>query len=467
MSDTQTHNSISLAPSLSSTIVAAVQQKPIGFWTATALVISAMLGGGVFGLPASLAAFGSISVIAWAITSVGTIFLALTFVDLNRMIPQTGGAFLYAYHAYGEYMGFAIATSYWFSWCVGCAGAMVAISDFIAPFWPQLNDHSPLFDPYLSLFVKVALIWLTIGINMLGIKTVGRVQLISTFLKLLPLFAICIFGLFKIHASNLTHYYNISGVSNGHALAGAAALTLFAFIGFEAAVVPANDVTSHRVIGYSTICGTVLVSLLYIIITVVFLGMYPASVLKNSVSPFNDVATVLFGSYGAIIIAVCALITIVGTVNGGILILIQDAMAASRNKLLPKLFGSTNNRFNTPIKGLLLSGIVITVLLVMTMNQSLNKQFNFLILLSTLSLLIPYFVSSTAALILMMKNPETFTRGKFIYLSIIASVASIYAFWTFFGVGQEVVFYGCLFFFSIFWLHLIFKWYQWVLKKGN
>lgn len=302
---------------------------------------------------------------------------------------------------------------------------------------------------------------------MLGIKTVGRVQLVTTLLKLIPLFAICLFGLFKIHVHNLIQYYNISGASNSHALAGAAALTLFAFVGFEAAVVPADDVTSHKVIGWATIIGTLLTSVLYILITIVFLGMYPAILLKNSVSPFNDVATVLFGNTGPYWIAGCALITIIGGVNGGILILIQDAMAASRNRLLPALFGATDNRFNTPIKNLVLSGVVMTLLLAMTMTQSLNRQFNFLVLLSILSTLIPYFVSCTAALIIMLKDPTAFSRGKFIYLLFIAGIGSIYAFWMFIGVGQEIVFYGCLLFFATFWLHFIYKWYQWYLKKND
>jgi APA family basic amino acid/polyamine antiporter len=447
------------------TVYSSTERKPLGFWTAGALVVGAMLGGGIFGLPASLAAFGSISILAWIITAIGSIFLALTFIELNRMIPKTGGAFLYAYHAYGDYMGFAIAISYWFAWCVGCAGAMVLITSFLAPFWPQLNSHSPQYQPWLALSINVSLVWITIIINMLGIKVVGRVQLITNLLKVIPLLALCCYGLFKIHAANLIHYFNISGSSNGHALAGAAALTLWAFTGFEAAVVPADDVTSHRVIGWSTILGTLFTALLYIVITIVMLGIIPAAQLKNSASPFNDIATTLFGPEAVYWITACALITIVGTVNGGILILIQDAMAAAKNKLLPPIFGDTNNRFQTPIKSLLLSGVLMTVLLMMTINESLNKQFNFLILLSTLSLLIPYFISATAALILIMKNAKDVSRKRLLYVFCIASLGSIYAFWTFIGVGQEVIFYGCLFFFSTFWLHLIFKWSQWLKEK--
>jgi basic amino acid/polyamine antiporter, APA family len=358
-------------------------------------------------------------------------------------------------------MGFAIAISYWFAWCIACAGAVVVVDGFLAPFWPALNEHSPFYSAYISLAVKVIIIWGMIIINMLGIQLVGRIQLITSLLKIIPLLLICIVGISKVHWSNLTQYYNISGTSNWHAITGAAAVTLWAFTGLEAAVVPSDDVKTHKIVAYATVFGMILTSLIYILITIVILGVTPATVVKNSVSPFNDIATQLFGPSAAYWIAACAIITIVGSINGGILILAQDAMAAARNQLLPKLFAVGANRFKTPIKSLLLSGILMTVLLMMTMNKSLNKQFNFLILLSTLSLLIPYFVSSTAALVLMMKEKTYYSRRHFIYVFFIASLSSLYAFWTFIGVGEDVFFYGCLFFFATFWLHFIYKWYQW------
>lgn len=257
------------------------KSKALGFWTATSLVISAMLGAGIFGIPASLAAFGSISILAWLATAVGTIFLALTFIELNKMIPETGGAFLYAYHAYGELMGFVIAMSYWFAWCVGCAGALVPIIDFLIPYWPILDGHHAGYSPWLSLGVKCLFLWLTVFINILGIKAVGRVQLITTLLKLIPLLAICIFGIEKIHLHTIISSFNITHESNIHALTGAAALTLFAYLGFEAAVIPADDVTSHRTIAWSTILGTVVTSLLYILTSFILFGLYPAEQLKK------------------------------------------------------------------------------------------------------------------------------------------------------------------------------------------
>lgn len=440
-------------------------KKPLGFITALALVIGAMLGAGIFSLPASLASFGSISIIAWLLTGFGSILLALTFADLNRMVPETGGAFLYAYKAYGDYLGFAIAVSYWVAWCLGCAGAIVAITGFLAPFWPAINDHSERFNPTTALLVKIAATWLAILINILGIRVVGISQVITNLLKIFPLVVLAGFALLKFNMANLIDYYNISPVSNGHALAGAVALTLWAFTGLEAAVVPADDIDNHQTIAKATIIGTAFVALLYVIVTIALFGFIPAPILKNSISPFNDVASTLFGSAGAYLIAACAIITILGSVNGGILILAQDAMAAARYKLMPPLFAKLNKQYNTPVRGLVVSGLLISFTLLFTINQTLLKQFNFLILISTLSLLIPYFISSTAAMILLLQD-KTIHKAQFRKSFLIALLSSIYAFLALIGVGEDIFFYGCLFFFAIFWLHLLFKIYQiYALKK--
>ncbi len=432
------------------------KQKPIKLVTATALVIGAMLGGGIFALPATLASFGSISLVAWVLTAIGSMLIALTFIHLNTLAPETGGTFLYAYKAYGSSISFIIAVSYWFGWCVGCAGAVVAITSFLAPFWPILNDQSPQFNPLFSLGFKIFWVWITIVLNMFGIRAIGKFQLITNLIKVSPLLVIAALAMTKFNIHHITEFYNISGKSNWEALSGAAAVTLFAFVGMEAAVVPSEDMASHRVIARATILGTVIVSLLYIFVTLALLGFEPASQIKNLTSPFQDIGQALLGSSASYWIAFCAVLTILGSVNGGIVIFAQDAMAVARFKVLPKIFADTHNRFNTPIKGILISGIVMTVLLLLTINNSLQKQFNFLILLSTLSLLIPYFVSSTAAMVLFVKNSNKLSHKQFYKAFILALLSSLYAFWMIIGSGQEVVFYGSLFFFSIFWLHFIY-----------
>jgi basic amino acid/polyamine antiporter, APA family len=283
---------------------------------------------------------------------------------------------------------------------------------------------------------------------------------LTNLIKVSPLLVIAAMALTKFNWHNIVDFYNISGKTNWQALSGAATVTLFAFVGMEAAVVPSNDMVSHRVIARATIIGTLLVSLFYVFVTLGLLGFSPASEVKNMVSPFQSIGVGLLGTPVKYWIVFCAILTILGSVNGGIVIFAQDAMAAAQHSILPKIFGDTNNRFNTPIKGIFISGIVMTLLLLLTIDNSLQKQFNFLILLCTLSLLIPYFVSATAAMLLLVKKPTKLPTKQFSQAFMVALLASIYAFWMMIGAGQEVVFYGCLFFFAVFWLHLIYAFIQ-------
>jgi APA family basic amino acid/polyamine antiporter len=239
------------------------------------------------------------------------------------------------------------------------------------------------------------------------------------------------------------------------AFTGAATLTLWAFIGLESAVVPADEVTNSRVITKATMIGTFATALLYILLTIALLGLIPANILKNSASPLSDAAVMLFGHHADLWIAGFAIITIMGALNGSILVQVQDAMAAADHQLFPRAF-SKRSRFDTPAKGFVISALVMTGLLLLTLHDSLLKQFNFLLLLSTLSFLIPYFVSATAELMILSKTKAIESFKMRLVRNLIALAASIYAFWMFIGAGTEIIVYGCLFFFALFWVYWLF-----------
>lgn len=329
----------------------------------------------------------------------------------------------------------------------------VAIVGYVNLFWPAASNM------YVALGIKLAAIWFAIAVNILGLKHVGRLQVLTTILKLLPLLIIACVGIFKAKSSNFTEFFNISGQPDYAAFTGAATLTLWAFIGLESAIVPADEVTNPRTITRATMVGTFFTALLYILLTITLFGLIPATVLKTSTAPLSDAAVLLFGQSAALWVAGFVIITIVGALNGSVLVQVQDAMAAADHHLFPRAFAK-RSRFNTPAKGFLLSGFVMTALLILTLDDSLLKQFNFFVLLSTLSFLIPYFISATAELVILSKDKGLLSKKSIVVRNVIAIAASIYAFWMFVGAGKDVIVYGCLFFFALFWVHWLFKWRQ-------
>jgi basic amino acid/polyamine antiporter, APA family len=425
----------------------------LGLCMLTALVTGNMIGSGVFLLPAALASYGSIGIVSWIFTSFGALSLALVFGKLSTVIQKTGGPYAYCHEAFGDFIGFLIAYSYWIALCVGNAAIVVAFVGYLTVFFPILGKH-----PMLVFLACAITVWTLTLVNIFGIKHAGRLQLITTILKLIPLILIATVGLFYMHPAYLSNF-NVSGKGNFSAFTSAATLTLWSFIGVESATVPAENARNPgRDILLATIFGTLLASVVYIFSTLAIMGIMPTHQLVHSAAPYADAAKIIFGPWGAAMIALGALISCFGTLNGWTLLQGQIPFAAARDHLFPRVFAK-QSRFGTPIFALATSSLLITILLLLTLNASLVKQFTFIILLATLSSLIPYFFTVMSELVLLVTRRDAF-HFKWPILSIFLSiVAGIYAFWMIMGAGEQVVFYGMLLFLSGMPVYAWMKWW--------
>lgn len=427
--------------------------KPaLGMWMLTALVTGNMIGSGVFLLPSSLSTIGSIGIIGWMLTSVGAILLAMVFAQLSIWIPKVGGPYAYCYESFGEFIGFQIAYNYWIALWVGNAAIVVALVGYLSFFFPILG-HSHLLDYVVGL----SFLWLLTLNNLGGVRQAGLFQLISTLLKLLPLFLIAFVGIFYSHWSNL-HDFNLTGKSNWSAISAAATLTLWSFVGLESATVPAESVVEPtRNIPRATILGTVLAAGIYIISTIAVMGIIGIHALQNSSAPYADAAKLIFGSWGGSLVAFGAVISCVGALNGWTLLSGQIPYAAAKDNLFPKLFAHETSR-GTPGTGLVISSLLISILLSLTLSETLVKQFTLITMLATLASLIPYFFTAMAELLLLIKMKEKFNRRRFLISTTIAILAGIYAFWAMIGSGDDIVYYGALLFFSGIPVYVWMKW---------
>ncbi|HEV2613112.1 MAG TPA: amino acid permease [Gammaproteobacteria bacterium] len=427
-------------------------KRALGLWMLTALVAGNMIGSGIFLLPASLASFGSISLIAWVLTALGAICLGLVFAKLGSIMPRVGGPYAYCREGFGNFTGFQIAYNYWIALWVGNAAIAVAAVSYLTVFFPGFKNNGE-----LTLIVSVGLVWLMTIINIIGVRQAGIFQLVTTILKLLPLILIGTFGLLYIHPSYLTQV-NTSGQSHFSAITGAATLTLWSFIGLESASVPADDVENPQVtIPKATILGVVITSVVYILSTVAIMGVIPMSQLAKSNSPYADAAQMMFGHTAYYVIAIGAIISCLGALNGWTLLQGQIPLAAARDGLFPKVFAK-ETRQGTPHVGLIVSSLLITALLISTYGFGLVQQFTLIILIATLASLIPYFFTCLAELMIFIKYKEQF-NGKRLTKSVIISILGmLYSFWAIYGSGQQILFYGGLLFFSSV---PVYVWMQW------
>ncbi len=411
-------------------------KRNLGMTMATALVIGNMVGSGVFLLPAALAGTaGPVSILAFVLTGIGAMLLALVFATLGRAYPKTGGPYVYARKAFGDFIGFQTAWSYWINAWVGNAAIAIAFAGYLAVFWGDASRN------WIAALIAIGLVWLLTFANILGVREAGRIQVVTTVLKFVPLLVIGVVGLFFMDTSNFTPFTLSSGFDWG--ISGAALLTLWAFIGLESATVPAEEVKDPtRTIPRATIFGTAATTVLYLIATIALFGMISTAALAGSTSPFAAGANVIFGgTWGGKAIAIVAMISIFGVLNGWILLQGRAGLGAAQDGLFPRRFAEVQGKRGTPVFGLVASSVLITGLLLMNLQTSgtLVDTFTDIIIIATLTALIPYAFASAAQLYLFFNDRASFSGVAFTRHSIIAVLALAYSSWAIWGAGADAV----------------------------
>jgi len=412
--------------------------RKIGLWIATSLVVGNMIGSGVFLLPASLAPYGGISILGWLFTSVGALMVALLLARLGRRIPEAGGPYAFTRAGLGDLAAFLVAWGYWICIWTGNAAISVAFVGYMGVFFPPLSG-----EPALGAGAALVAIWSLTAVSARGIREAGFVQVVTTILKLLPLLAIGTLGLLYVEPANFQPF-NPSGESPFQAITATAALTLWALTGLESATVPADSVQDPaRTIPRATIMGTLVTAGVYILATVGVMGILPPESLGQSAAPFADAGALIWGGWAGSLIAAGAAISAFGALNGWILLQGQMPLAAARDGLFPGVFGRLSAR-GTPVHGLVISSLLITGLMALNFTESLVDQFTFLILLATLSTLIPYVFSAVSELVMLARYREKFSGERLTGASVIAVLALAYSLWAIVGVGGETVLWGIL-----------------------
>ena len=416
--------------------MSAKQDGKMNFWMCLALVIGNMIGSGVFFLPSSLAEYGGISLLGWMFSAVGALLLALVFSRLARLVKDsTGGPYAYTRSGLGEFAAFLVAWGYWISiWCAN-AGISVAFVGYLSVFFPILEK-----DSFLAVTTGLAVIWFLTWINTRGVRQVGKVQMVTTVLKLIPLTLVAFVAIWYLDATHFTPL-NRSGESGFSAITASATLTLYAFLGMESATVPAGSVRDPEVnIPKATVYGTLVVIVVYVLGTAGVFGIIPPADLVTSNAPFADAAARIWGEGARYLVAGGVVVSTFGALNGWILLQGQLPAAAARDGLFPRIFERENGR-GIPAMGLILSSFLISLLLVMNYTRGLAGAFKFMILLSTLTVLVPYLFSAATLGLLILQRKEQPGQG---WLLLLAGTAFAYALWAVAGAGMETVYWGFL-----------------------
>lgn len=411
------------------------ESRKIGFLTATSLVVGNMIGAGIFVLPATLASYGSISLLGWVFTAAGALVLAKIFSNLSKIIVnKSGGPYVYSKEGFGDFIGFLVAWGYWISIWVSNGAIAIAIVGALSFFFPILESNS-----LYAVLLGLSMIWFFTWINSRGIKESGKFQLITTVLKILPLLFVILVGIFFFDAAYFPDF-NLTGNTHWATIPVVATLTLYAFLGVESATIPAENIKNpEKTVPRATMLGTIIVTSLYILGTVVLFGLLPVDALKNSPAPFAEAAKLFGGEYAGYFVAAGAAISGIGALNGWILITGQIPMATAKDKLFPRFF-KKENKHGAPALGLIVGGLLSSFVMLMNYTEGLVEQFEFMILLTTLTCLVPYLFTA-AAYILIQIDRKLNTKRKVSTITL-AILGFAYSLWAIYGAGHETVFYG-------------------------
>lgn len=387
-----------------------------------------MIGSGVFLLPASLASYGAASLLGWGATLGGALLLALVYARLARDRPLQGGSYAYTRAVFGDGAGFVVAWSNWVSmWCGNAALAVAFAGSFGAVFPAAIAT------PMRAAATALGGLWICTAVNLAGVREAGRMQLLTTLLKLLPLL---LFGAIAVWAVDPAAYrpFNPGGAPLFEVATATAALTLWAFLGLEAATIPAGSIRDPaRTIPRATVIGMLIAGLATVQVCTVVLGLLPSAVLRESAAPMADAAATLWGPWARIAVGAAAAVSVFGALNGWVLLQAQVPMAAAADGLFPRLFARIDRR-GTPWLGLLSSSTLATLVVVSNYTDTLVQLFTFSILLSTAAALLPY-VFSVAAWLRLSHGAGAIWRA-------IAVGALAYSLWALFGTGREALLWG-------------------------
>jgi APA family basic amino acid/polyamine antiporter len=413
--------------------------RQIGFWTCVALVVGNIIGGGIFLLPTSLAPFGFNSVAAWVLSSAGALLLAYPFSVLARAMPAAGGPYAYTHAAFGPLTAFLVVWGYWISIWVANAAIATAATSYVSTLAPEFfraRGATTLF--------TLGLVWFFTLVNWWGITAAGRVQSVTTVLKMLPLIAIILVGYFHTTAANVAAVAQVPLTLSG--TTAACALTFYALIGFESACVPDGKVKDpERTIPRATLVGTVLTTLLCTLSATAVILLVPPAALAQSNAPFADAARALWGNAGAVFFTVCAAVSCMGCLNGWTLLQGEVPAVMAQNGVFPRAFAQISPR-NTPTFALVVTSTLVSLLVLATSSESrsLVSVFTFMTLLSTIACVVMYAACAAAMLRLNAIGRLGHLPSRQARLPVIGVLGLVFSAWTIYGAGLETVLAGLL-----------------------
>lgn len=364
----------------------------VGLLGAVGLVAGSMVGSGIFVLPASLGAVGSISILGWIAATAVALAIAGVFAWLPGVVPDAKGLPDYVEAGLGPFFAVQNTAAYWAGCWIGLVPVAIAVAGAIGYLAPALAGPGP------RLMLTLASIWVSIATAWAGPRAVTRVEGATLVLGLAPVVIAATAGWLAFHPGLFLASWNPKGLNLGAAVAPSALTAFFAFLGVECAAAAAGVVRDPvRNVPRATLMGILAVAALYISACSVLMGVLPAQALAKSGAPFADAGQAVLGVGLAGAIAVCALLRAQGSLTGWILVTSETSRSGADAGVFPRVFRTRAGERASAVN-LLAVGICMSVLAVATASPTLGQQFGVLADMTVLLSLYSYILAGGSLL---------------------------------------------------------------------
>jgi basic amino acid/polyamine antiporter, APA family len=360
----------------------------LGRWDLTTLVVNTVIGGGIFGLPMLVAGLlGTSSLLAYIVAAGGIGVIVLCFAEVSAQFRSAGGPYLYAREAFGPFVGLQVG---WVTWLmrISATGANANLFVmYVGTFW------APAQTGVLRWTIITALFAIPTIINVRGVKQGASTSNLLVAAKLVPLLVFVGVGFFFLRPGNFTSW------SSGHAhWLRPVLLLIFAFGGFDNAVLPASEMRDpQKDAPFALLAGMAIVTVVYLLIQIVFQGTVPAG--TATAQPLATAAGHFLGTPGAWLMAIGAMVSVWGWFAATMLGTPRLTFALGERGDFPRIFAAVHPRFRTPYVSILLYAGLGWVL-------ALSGSFEWDASLSAVARLLTYGATCAALPVFRQRNPS-------------------------------------------------------------
>ncbi len=412
-----------------------MSNKKIGLVSLTALVLSSMIGSGIFSLPQNMAAVAGSEalLIGWAITGVGIIFLGLSFFYISRLKPELdGGIYTYAREGFGDLMGFMSAWGYWLCATIGIVGYLVVAFEGLGTFTD--SESTVIFgqgNTLASFIGSSIIVWLVHILIANGVKEAASVNLIATFVKVFPL--ILFIGLAIWYFSPVTFSQDIKATALNNSVSdqikNTMLITLWVFTGVEGASVLSAHAKKKSDVGLATVLGIIIALVLYVAITVLALGILPREVIAEMSNPsMAGLLEQMMGASGKIIITFCLIVSVLASYISWTMYCSEVPYRGAKNGAFPKILDKLNEN-DVAINSLWFTGAVVQFCLFLVLMT--GKSYETLLLISTSMILVPYLLIGAYLLKLAIQQNAAW------HIKLTGLIATLYGIWILYAAGLD------------------------------